>query len=775
MTFLPSGLGHVKGGDSQSEDAMMFHGATRIGLIFHFFFQGIGAIIGGLFADNIGRRKVILFCLIGLIFICCLTVVIDTQLSILINGIGGGFFVGGLHSASSALFMESCSASSRHFQTAVLFCMQGVSHVAVRLIATAVIYFSFHVPNVLVAPKDLIRLERMPNGDLTEELNDEDTFLTSLTVHKLDIFKAVIIVQIIPTVISLVLMLWKSKESKIWLRTRAMKPPALKPVSDFLPSSNLHTSQRSAISDARKHAPLHFTTDNTVSATSQAVSNVSLSRPALIVSVFNPPVISALPPSPITSPGTSHVSSQEREDDFLLDAKEEDDSERDIDKYLIMQGRMLPDGAVGDYRSVLKDAGVIEEGDVESSMSHGTPRFSSSCVAEVITGKSGKNNLASSRQSTSSVFVIDPPAIKVSPVPIPHLHLLRTQSMVAVSPAPQSPSPPTTRSFLHVLADAPVDLNKRYPPAYNFREFLICLKTYLSVFTRPFLGILIPWLIFDFVYYGGGVLHFIVITKNPTPNSSEQQQHSLLSPPSPLISNSSNLGGTSMQSDISLSRSLNTLTVDLVCLLGYFLNVFISTKAPPKRIQTTGFAIMAFVRLGLLTSLNATHQKGGEHEDGWISAVIFNTFFRFLDLCTNMTTFLIANETPHTRVRATISGFALATARVGVLLGFWITWRFYLIATNLLWIGCLLSAAGVVVTFLLCPHIEPSQPDFLFLDARVDLTETNFRITEAQMAEGLKKNEEAKKNLINHRREASKKWGGQNGHNDLSEPLLRKM
>eukprot|EP00388_Colpodella_angusta_P042999 GDKK01058119.1.p1 GENE.GDKK01058119.1~~GDKK01058119.1.p1 ORF type:complete len:435 (+),score=96.94 GDKK01058119.1:31-1335(+) len=249
LSFLPSGLGHVKSNDKANDDEMTHKGATRASLIFHFFCQAIGAIVGGVIADNFGRLPVIKISLFALITVLVGSLLIESDASLFVNGVGGGLTVGVLHTATSTLFIESCSASSRHFQTAIFFCMQGVAHVFVRLIATTVIYFSTHHPQMFPSHQEAVEILQNFNSknsllvfeDDPSGLGDHDDLLSQQreltnsvqSVRKLLIFKTVIICQIIPSVLSFLLLLWKAKESKVWLRARTISPPSLKSVSSF--------------------------------------------------------------------------------------------------------------------------------------------------------------------------------------------------------------------------------------------------------------------------------------------------------------------------------------------------------------------------------------------------------------------------------------------------------------------------------------------------------------------------------------------------------------
>jgi MFS family permease len=118
-----------------------------------------------------------------------------------------------------------------------------------------------------------------------------------------------------------------------------------------------------------------------------------------------------------------------------------------------------------------------------------------------------------------------------------------------------------------------------------------------------------------------------------------------------------------------LADAKGTAAIDLFLLLGFLAGLYAVPRFGRIRMQVVGFAGMT---LGMLTLLIASTSEGGAATHVPLVFAGFILFNLAMNTGPNATTFTLAPELFPTSLRATASGFAAATAKVGATLGIFV-------------------------------------------------------------------------------------------------------
>ena len=118
-----------------------------------------------------------------------------------------------------------------------------------------------------------------------------------------------------------------------------------------------------------------------------------------------------------------------------------------------------------------------------------------------------------------------------------------------------------------------------------------------------------------------------------------------------------------------LADAGGTAAIDLFLLFGFLAGLYVVPRFGRIRMQVVGFAGMT---LGMLMLLIASTSEGGAATHVPLVFAGFILFNLAMNAGPNATTFTLAPELFPTNVRATASGFAAATAKLGATLGIFV-------------------------------------------------------------------------------------------------------
>jgi MFS family permease len=237
---------------------------------------------------------------------------------------------------------------------------------------------------------------------------------------------------------------------------------------------------------------------------------------------------------------------------------------------------------------------------------------------------------------------------------------------VTVASAPSAPptSAPTATPAAATGPGAPVgnadaSLATLFSPALRSRTLLVS-------------G---PWFLMDIATYGVGLFTPIIL--------------GAVDPASTAT--------TSIASD--LSNAKGTAAIDLFLLLGFLAGLYAVPRFGRIRMQIAGFGGMT---LGMLTLLIASTSEGGAATHVPLVFAGFILFNLAMNTGPNATTFTLAPELFPTSLRATASGFAAATAKVGATLGIFVLPQIKAVwgVSGVLALMAAVSALGLVATLV---------------------------------------------------------------------------
>ena len=205
------------------------------------------------------------------------------------------------------------------------------------------------------------------------------------------------------------------------------------------------------------------------------------------------------------------------------------------------------------------------------------------------------------------------------------------------------------------------------------------------LFSQPYrartLLVSVPWFLMDIATYGVGLFTPLILSSI----------HLASSATGPLAAEFVNAQGTA--------------AIDLFLLVGFLVGLWAVPRFGRLHMQVIGFAGMA---AGMLILLFAVLTGGGAAAH---VAIVFAGFILFnlaMNAGPNATTFALAPELFPTGIRASASGFAAATAKVGATLGIFVLPQVkeYWGVAAVLMMMAVVSGAGAAITAILARQVR---------------------------------------------------------------------
>ncbi|ARQ03223.1 MFS transporter [Pseudorhodoplanes sinuspersici] len=190
-----------------------------------------------------------------------------------------------------------------------------------------------------------------------------------------------------------------------------------------------------------------------------------------------------------------------------------------------------------------------------------------------------------------------------------------------------------------------------------------------------------PWFLMDIATYGVGLFTPVILAAIHLPSNTS----------GPLAAN--------------FAAAEGSAAIDLFLLIGFLIGLWAVPRFGRIHMQIAGFSGMA---MGMLLLLFAVLAGGGE---GAHIALVFAGFILFnlaMNAGPNATTFTLAPELFPTGIRASASGFAAATAKVGATLGIFMLPQVKEFAgvAGVLALMAVVSAIGATITAILAADIR---------------------------------------------------------------------